>query len=78
MAVATLTLVFAFSNEQWLAMNEQELAEQKVISVPHELIDLRAREDSILGSSAILDSAKATYRIPIERAMEIVESEAGK
>jgi hypothetical protein len=77
-AVAGLTLLSVIAHEQWLVMDEQELTEQRVVNVSPELMDLRAREDSILVSAALLDSASATYRIPIERAMELVELENGK
>ena len=43
-------------------------------SVP--LRDLRAREDEILNSYAVVDSSQGIYRIPIEQAMKIIADEA--
>ncbi|MHB2149277.1 hypothetical protein ACX8XP_09495 [Calditrichota bacterium LG25] len=41
-----------------------------------ELLELRANEEKILNSYELLDYTKGIYRIPIERAMEILADEA--
>ena len=41
-----------------------------------ELLELRAQEEKILNSYELLDYTKGIYRIPIERAMEILADEA--
>ncbi len=40
------------------------------------LLDLRAKEDEILNSYAVVDSTKGIYRIPIDQAMKLVADEA--
>jgi len=40
------------------------------------LRDLRAREDEVLNSYKLLDTARGVYQIPIDRAMDLVANEA--
>ena len=46
--------------------------------VAQNLVDLRAREDEALHSYRYLDREKGTIRLPIERAMELLASEAAQ
>jgi hypothetical protein len=55
----------------------EQLYEQVVLSKPSaELRELRAREAEELETYKLLDSAKGQYRIPIDRAMELLAAEA--
>jgi hypothetical protein len=57
---------------------EKEDQFQRVVYAPESaaLRDLRAKEDAELGSYGIVDDSLHRYRIPIERAMELVANEA--
>jgi hypothetical protein len=46
--------------------------------VAQTLVDLRAREDEELHAYRYLDREKGTVRLPIERAMELLASEAAQ
>lgn len=76
--VAATILLLTLSHEQWLAMTEQELSLDRNAGTPQELFEMKVREDSILGTAEVLDSASAKYRIPIERAMELISEEAAQ
>jgi hypothetical protein len=74
---ATLVLILVIV----LLMNYFTLLREKVVydevlrpeSVP--LRELRVRETEELNSYAVIDAAKGVYRIPIERAMELMANE---
>jgi len=70
-AVTLLTLkeFFMFESEQQI--------QQAVLAPPSiTLTELRVREDNELTSYALIDTTAGTYRIPIERAMELLTDEA--
>ena len=55
----------------------EEVVERVVLSPPSpELRELRAREEEELGNYKLLDSASGQYRIPIDRAMQLLAEEA--
>ena len=57
---------------------EKEEQFQRVVYAPESpvLRDLRAKEEAELSSYGIVDDSLHRYRIPIERAMELVANEA--
>jgi hypothetical protein len=57
---------------------EREAQFQKVVYAPESvpLRELRAQEDAVLGSYGVVNDSLHQYRIPIERAMELVANEA--
>ena len=57
---------------------EREEQFQRVVYTPESvpLRELRAREDAELSSYGVVDDSLHHYRIPIERAMELVANEA--
>lgn len=59
-------------------VTEKEDQFQKVVFAPESTVlrDLRAREDAELHSYEVVDTANGRYRIPIERAMQLMADEA--
>lgn len=56
-------------------VREQQIYVKVLEPVSEDLKNLRAREDSQLHSYQYVDRASGTVRIPIERAMELMEKE---
>jgi hypothetical protein len=73
LVVAVLALQYYFDRvlEEQVFVKVQE-------PVAQTLVDLRAREDEELHSYRYLDREKATVRLPIERAMELLAEEAAQ
>jgi hypothetical protein len=71
LVVAVLALQFYYDRvlEEQVFVKVQE-------PVAQNLVDLRAREDEALHSYRYLDREKGSIRLPIERAMELLASEA--
>lgn len=69
-----LSIVFVWD----FYVGQREAIVERVVLSPQsaELRELRAREAEELGTYKRLDSAAGQYRIPIERAMELVAAEA--
>ncbi len=79
--LATVLLIVVFLvalNEYFIAVREDIVEEQVLRPESKALRELRSREDSLLSSYQLVDSANQTYRIPIERAMEVVAAESWK
>jgi hypothetical protein len=76
LGLVALTVVILFSLDYFTAVREEFVYEAvlKPESVP--LRELRASEEEELNSYAVLDIEKGLYRIPIERAMELIAEEA--
>lgn len=60
----------------FVVTREAVVYEQTLKPESRDLMELRASEDSILSTYELLDSARGVYRIPIERAMELLAAEA--
>lgn len=73
--VFTLAVVF-FMNEFFVFEKEKMVQEMVLAPESKALRELRAREDRELHSYAVIDTASGVYRIPIDRAMELVADEA--
>jgi hypothetical protein len=70
-AVVVIGLLQLFSAESEQQVYDTVLAPESAV-----LRDLRAHEDDILNSYAVVDSTKGVYRIPVERAMKLIADEA--
>lgn len=57
---------------------EQQIYVKVLAPVSEDLKDLRAREDEQLHSYRYIDRASGAVRIPIERAMELLEKESAE
>jgi len=66
----------AFLSEYFQYTKDAIIYEVVLSPESKKLRDLRAREDEILNSYGVIDANKGTYRIPIDRAMELVANEA--
>jgi diphthamide biosynthesis methyltransferase len=80
-AIGGVTLVLLIASVLGLQFYFDRALEQQVyvkVLAPESqaLRDLRAREDSELHSYRYLDREKGTVRLPIERAMQLLVSEA--
>jgi hypothetical protein len=72
--VASIILI-----DQYFIATRERLVNEVVLSPQSiALRELRAREDEVLNSYKIVDSQNGIYRIPIERAMELIADEAFK
>ena len=74
--VAFIVVSLIVINEYFLSYKEKLVFDLVLSPESATLRDIRAKEDEVLNSYKLLDSAKATYRIPIDRAMEILAEEA--
>jgi len=63
-------------NEYFVSLKEEYVYEMVLRPESVTLRDLRAAEDEILNSYKLVDSTAGVYRIPIERAMELMAEEA--
>ena len=75
LSVVVLIKIIIILSEYNLASREETLMNQVKISQPVILRQTQAREDSLLTSYEMVDSAEAIYRIPISRAMELIAAE---
>lgn len=76
--VSVLVLVVVvLALDRYFVVTQEEIYQEQVLrTVPHELLELRRVEDSVLNSYELLDSLTKTYRVPIDRAMDIIVEEA--
>ena len=75
-SVVFLVVIFIILNEYNVASREEVLSGQIDTKRPAMLRQTWAREDSLLTSYGVVDSANAIYRIPINRAMELIATQA--
>ncbi|MBD3299204.1 MAG: hypothetical protein GF341_11150 [candidate division Zixibacteria bacterium] len=75
-AIVFTLLVVVFMNEFFVFEKERVIQEMVLSPESKELRELRAREDRELHSYAVIDTANGVYRIPIERAMQLMADEA--
>ncbi|MEZ5360729.1 MAG: hypothetical protein R3F48_18085 [Candidatus Zixiibacteriota bacterium] len=74
-----LLVVFVVLVYNWFSVaKEQAIYEAQLKPESAALRDLRAREAELLGSFAVIDEKAGTYRVPIDRAMEIIAEQAYK
>lgn len=77
-AAAILIITLVALHENYLAIYEQELSEQQAITESPLLKELRSREAALLDTTVVIDSAADKYRIPIERAIELIALDTNK
>jgi len=70
LGIALIALWDFYTSTREKVVYEQTLAPQS-----QQLLELHKLEDSILNGYQFVDSTKGTYRIPIERAMELMAAE---
>jgi hypothetical protein len=75
-SIVLLVVILIFIDLIFISTKEK-LVEEMVLS-PQSLAlrELRAKEDEALNSYRVLDAEKGVYRIPIERAVELIAAEA--
>lgn len=74
--VIVLLIICLIVLEEWFIKTKEELYQEMVLEPKNqELVQLRAREDSLLTSYGIADSTGA-FRIPIDSAMGLIAAEA--
>lgn len=72
-------LIVAFAvvlNEYFIVVTEETVYEQQLRPESASLRDVRAKETELLTSYGIVDTTAGVYRIPIDRAMELMANEA--
>ena len=63
-------------NEYYISTKEAIIHETVLSTESAPRRDLRASEEEVLGSYKVLDQATGKYRIPIDRAMQLIANEA--
>jgi hypothetical protein len=71
-----LVVAIVFVVDYFTAVKEEVIYESTLKPESAALRELRARETEELGSYKLLDSARGIYRIPVERAKELIADEA--
>lgn len=74
--VIVIVLSVAFVDEIFVATKEAMVTQYQLTPENHQLRDLRAREAEALTTYKLLDPQKQIYRIPIDRAMQVLAEEA--
>lgn len=74
--IALIVVILVAMNEIFISSREKVVHEVVLSKKSAELRELRAREAEILGNYELLDPQTGRYRIPIERAMEVMAEEA--
>ena len=70
-------VVSAIALNSWFILTKEDVVYTSVLKPESvSLKELRAREDQVLNSYKVLDSAKGIYQIPIDRALKVVADEA--
>jgi hypothetical protein len=76
--VAFIALASVVLNEYFVITEEQVYYEQVLRPVARDYQALRAREDSVLTTYELLDTAEQIYRVPIDSAMKLTAQEASR
>ncbi len=74
--IIVLVIMLVLLNDYFIYQKEQLYREMVLEPENQELLELRAREDSILNSYGLADTATREYRIPIDSAMKQVAEDA--
>jgi hypothetical protein len=75
--IILIVIIIALS-DFFMAEKEQIVYEQTLKPQSQLLQELRSKENETLTTYKLLDPVHGVYRIPIERAMELLVQEAGK
>ena len=73
-AVIVVSVIVVY--DYFISTREAVIYDQSLRPEAVELVALRAAEDSILTSYELIDTLNKTYRIPIDRAMELQAAES--
>lgn len=75
--VILMIVVFVVNLNELFVWTNEEIRHELVLSpISEDYLSLRADEERILNSYALIDTANGVYRIPIERALELTAAEA--
>ena len=74
--VVFLIIAFIVLNSFFIKSKEDLVYERVLKPGNPKLIELQQKEEKILNSYGVVDSAKGVYRIPIDRAMKLVAEES--
>lgn len=74
--VVGVVLSIAFVDEIFVATKEDMIKQYQLVPENTMLRELRAKEAEVLSGYKLLDPQKGIYRIPIERAMQLMADEA--
>ena len=77
-SLVVLIVAIVALNEYFVSVQDSVREEQAAADTSVTLSELRLREDSLLTTQGVTDSVAGVYRIPIERAMEIMASKANR
>jgi len=75
-SVISLAVILLLLNSYFAASTEEQIFNAVLKPESAALRELRAREEETLNSYGRLDSAAGIYRIPIDRAMQLMADEA--
>ena len=78
LGVVVIAVSLVILNEYFFYSKEQVVYEEVLKPESITLKELRAREDSILTSYGYSDSTKTTFRIPLEKAIELTLEDVKK
>ena len=82
LAAAIIIGILLFSvimlNEMFMIVKEDIVYQQFLSPESERLNRINAREDSVLNSYGVIAEEKGKYRIPVEKAMEIIAEEADR
>jgi hypothetical protein len=76
MSILVVVVVIIWGLDYFTAVKEEIVRNQVLSPQSVALRELRAREAEELGSYKLLDSANGVYRVPIDRAMQLMADEA--
>lgn len=76
LVVALLMVMLVCLNEFVISVQDQVRSGQSAPRTPRELIEMQGREDALLNAQEPLDTTGTLYRIPIDRAMELIVEES--
>ena len=75
--IVVLVIMLILLNDYFIYQKEQMYREMVLEPENPQLLELRAKEDSILNSYGLADTATGEYRIPIDSAMKQAAANAG-
>lgn len=74
--VITLIAIMAAVTAYYNYYRDAQIEKYQLEPVSQELVGLHEREDKELGSYGVADKAKGILRVPVDRAMELVEADS--
>ncbi len=73
--IMAVIAIIIFVVDYYVATKERLIYETVLKPESKELRELRAREDAVLNSYKVIDSAAGIYQIPIDRAIQLMAAE---